>query len=412
VYTSAISRQENPEFLAATKRGIRTLRRAEFMGELLQGLQTIAVAGTHGKTTTTSMIAAILIEAKLDPVVLAGATVKELGNRNARAGKGNLAVVEADEFDRSFLSLKPYIAVMTSLEAEHLDIYKDIEDLKHAFTQFANQGATGFSQGFAVVSIDDPHLREITPQLEKRIVSYGISAAEAKYRATNIEVKPARTKATLWRGSEVLGELELGVPGEHNIKNALAAIAVAEILAIPFESTKKALKKFTGAERRFQIKGEAGGVLVIDDYAHHPTEVRVTLDTVRRAYPSRRIVACFQPHTFSRTRDFATEFGEAFAAGADVLELLEIYQAREEPIPGVSSTRILDAAMEAGLKEAEIVQSLEALPDRVAERAEAGDIVLTMGAGTITEAAPLIVEKLREKFGIEAVPAGEEIARV
>lgn len=396
VYTSAVQKANNPEFIAAQDRKICLVRRAEFLGELVRTLNTIAIAGTHGKTTTSSMIAAILIEAKLDPVVIIGGTIKELGNKNARAGLGKIAVVEADEYDRSFLALHPYIAVLTSLEAEHLDIYKDLDDLKDAFVQFANQSQPENvkAQEFAVVCIDEPALRDITPRLTKRIVAYGLTSEDAKYRATEIEIKGQRTKAKIWRGIEVIGELELGVPGEHNLKNALAAIAVGEVLAIPFDISKRALKKFVGAERRFQIKGEANGVLVIDDYAHHPTEIRATLETVRKAYPERRVIACFQPHTYTRTRDFHKAFGEVFAALADVLLLMNIYPSREEPIKGVTSDLILTAAREAGSKDASIVESLDALPLMIVNIAKKGDIVLTIGAGTITEACEKIVSAL------------------
>lgn len=394
VFTSAVKKSKNVELEEAQKRGIRTVRRADFMGELLEGSKTIAVAGTHGKTTTTSMIAAVLIEAKTDPLVFVGASVKELGGKNARAGKGPLAVVEADEFDRSFLALKPYIAVMTTLEAEHLDIYSDLDDLKETFVQFANQRSEHDKEGFAVLCLDEPNLRAITPKFEKKIVTYGLTSPEAKYKARNIEQLGPKLKAEITRGGEIVGMLELGVPGEHNLKNALAAIAVADILAIPFEVTKRALKKFTGAERRFQVKGEARGVLVIDDYAHHPTEIEATLSTVKKSFPNRRVIACFQPHTFTRTRDFYEAFGAQLAKNADKILLLDIYPARETPIEGITSQLIIEAARSNGHKDAELVSSLEALPGYVKDIAKEGDIVLTIGAGTITDAAPLIVKLL------------------
>ncbi len=396
VYSSAVH-SENPEMLEAQRRGIRTLRRAEFMGELLKDHKAIAVAGTHGKTTVTSMIAAILIEAKLDPLVLVGASVRELGNKNSRAGTGRIAVVEADEYDRSFLALSPYIAVMTSLEEEHLDIYKDLDDLKQAFVQFANQGPSTFMTGFAVVCIDEPGLRTITPRLEKRIVSYGLTSNDAKYRAIQPVYSASRTRATLLRGGEKMGEFELGVPGEHNLKNAIAAIAVGEILSIPFEISARALKRFSGADRRFQVIGESKGVTVIDDYAHHPTEVRATLETARRSYPGRRIVACFQPHTFTRTRDFGMQFGQVFAELADILALLDVYPAREEPIPGITSALILNAAREGGLEDALEFSGVSDLPAKLGNIVRPGDVILTIGAGTITAAAPLILEELNKR---------------
>ncbi len=390
VFTSAVKNQENPELDEATKRNIRALRRAEFLAELTKDHKLIAVAGTHGKTTTTSMIAHILLEASLDPFVSVGARVRELGMKNARSGDGRLAVVEADEYDRSFLALSPYIAVLTTLETEHLDIYKDITDLQNTFITFTNQTAQPTEQGYVVVNIDEQPLREILGRLTKRIVTFGIKSEEAKYRATDIHAEGLGTQCMIHRGGNEIGELVLQIPGEHNIKNALAAIAVADVLAIPFEIAQKALASFIGAERRSDIIGEANGILVIDDYAHHPTEVRATLSALRLGYPGRRIVAAFQPHTFTRTRDFASEFGKVFSEYADVLLLLDVYPAREQPIDGVSSELILDAARESGMTDCHIVGSLEGLLDRVKGVIKKDDIVITLGAGSITEAAPKI----------------------
>ena len=423
VYSSAID-PENVERLEAEQRGIRIVRRAEFLGEIIRDHMLIAVAGTHGKTTVTSMIASVLIEAGLDPLVLVGASVKELGGKNSRAGAGKIAVVEADEYDRSFLALGgSYIAVMTSLEAEHLDTYGDVESLKDAFVQFANRessevhrtsgldilrnGNQASPNGFAIVSIDDPMLREITPRLRKRIVTYGIDSPETKYRASDLSYTAQRTRATLVRSGESSGEIELRVPGKHNMLNALAAIAVADVLSIPLDITLRALKRFGGAERRFEVIGETNGVLVIDDYAHHPTEVRATLTTARHIYPERRIIACFQPHTFSRTRDFAEAFGEAFAANADVLVLLDIYPAREEPIVGVTSALIKEAAKKAGLQEIYSASGPNKLPAFLSGIAREGDVILTIGAGTITEAAPVILRELAELQTLEPVAEQE-----
>ncbi len=392
VYSSAVRNSGNPELAEAEKRGIKTIRRADFLGELTRGIPTVGVAGTHGKTTTSSMIAHIMIESGLDPLVSIGAKVKELGGKNARAGKGNIAVVEADEYDRSFLALHPYIAVITTLEAEHLDIYKDLADLEETFIKFVNNQESNKEQGYAVVNIDEPAVREILAKLEKKIITFGVTSDEAKYKAKEISVKGFETRATIIRGGETLGELVLGVPGEHNIKNALAAIAVSDILAIPFERAKASLLTFRGAERRAEVIGEVGGVLVIDDYAHHPTEIRATLSAIRKGYPKRRIIASFQPHTFTRTRDFAEEFGKVFGDLSDELLLLDVYPAREKPIPGVTSDLILRSYN----KKIGIIP-FDELPQRAADIAKEGDIILTIGAGTITEAAPKILTKLKEK---------------
>jgi UDP-N-acetylmuramate--alanine ligase len=391
VFSSAVSKIDNPEYTAALMRGIRLVRRAEFLGELTRSLQCVGVAGTHGKTTTTSMIAHVLLHAGLDPMISVGASVFELGGKNAHAGTGNLAIVEADEYDRSFLALQPYIAVLTTLEPEHLDIYRDLADLQDAFVQFSNGGS---AHGMIVANIDEPALRTILPRLTKKIVTFGVRSEEAKYRAKNIVLDGLQSHCTIYRSGTPIGTLMLGVPGEHNIKNALAAIAVAESLAIPFEIAAEALETFRGAERRAQLIGEANGVLVIDDYAHHPTEIEATLSALRTGYPNRRIVAAFQPHTFTRTRDFAIQFGEVFAKWADALYLLDIYPAREKPIEGISSLLILNAAHKAGLKDACIISSLDELPAAIIGDASASDIVITLGAGTITSAAPQILKAI------------------
>jgi len=396
IYTSAIKAQKNPEFEAAEKKGIRTLRRAEFLGELTKDHKLIAVAGTHGKTTTTSMIAHILLEAGLDPFVSVGARVRELGMKNARSGNGQLAVVEADEYDKSFFALHPFIAVLTTLEPEHLDIYKDLAALQDAFITFTNQSAHTGELGFAIVNIDEQPLREILGRLNKRIVTFGITSLEAKYRATKIHSEGLGTECLIHRGGDAVGELALLIPGEHNIKNALAAIAACEVLAIPFDISQKALASFTGAERRSDIVGEANGILVIDDYAHHPTEIRATLSALRSGYPGRRIVAAFQPHTYSRTRDFAKDFGNVFAEYADILLLLDVYPAREQPIEGISSERILRAAQENGMSDCLLVGNLQDLPQAVSNIVQQHDIVVTLGAGSITEAAPKILRVIKE----------------
>jgi UDP-N-acetylmuramate--alanine ligase len=397
VYTSAAKGGDNPELIETEQRGITTFRRAEFLGELTKGLATIAVAGTHGKTTTASMIAHILIEAGADPLVSIGAKVSELGGKNSRAGKGNIAVVEADEYDKSFLALHPHIAVLTTLEAEHLDIYKDINDLERSFIEFANAHEVLKEQGYAVVNIDEPALRDILPKLEKKIITFGTSSEEAKFKAKDISAHELHTQATIIRATEEIGTLELVIPGEHNIKNALAAIAVSEILAIPYDLVCGALATFRGAERRSELIGEADGITVIDDYAHHPTEIRATLQSLRKGYPGRRILVGFQPHTFTRTRDFAEEFGKVFAECADELYLVNVYPAREKSIPGVTSGLILESSIGAGLRKSYFVGELEKLPIVLAEKARSGDLVLTIGAGTITEAAPKLLKLLKDQ---------------
>ncbi len=395
VFTSAVKSSHNPELEEAERLNIRLVRRAEFLGELTSAMQTIAVAGTHGKTTTTSMIAHILLEAGLDPMVSVGASVYELGGKNAHSGTGTLAVVEADEYDRSFLSLKPYIAVVTTLEAEHLDIYNDLTDLQNAFVEFVCNGSE--LTGMAVVNIDEPAIRAILSRFNKRIVTFGIRSEEAKYRAIDIELDGLHSFSTITRGTERIGTLELVVPGEYNIMNALAAITTAECMAIPFEIAAKALSTFQGAERRAQVIGEVNGVLVIDDYAHHPTEIEATLTALKKGYPGRRIVAAFQPHTYTRTRDFAKDFGAVFARLADRVYLVEIYPAREEPIAGISSALILESSKIEGFKNINFIRELNELPSTIAGDVIKGDIVITFGAGSITEQAPKILQAIRQR---------------
>lgn len=400
IYTSAIIGHNNPEYEFAQEQGIRTIRRAEFLGELTDNHKLIAVAGTHGKTTTTAMISHILLSAGLDPFISVGASIRELGMKNARAGSGNLAVVEADEYDRSFLALSPYIAVLTTLEPEHLDIYKNLTNLQEAFITFANQSAPHSSAGFVVVNLDEEPLREILGRLTKRIVSFGISSAEAKYRASDIESEGIGIRAMIHRGSDMIGEIELRIPGEHNIKNALAAIAVAEILAIPFEIVRSSLASFIGAERRAAIIGESNGILVIDDYAHHPTEIKAILTALRSGYPGRRLVVAFEPHTYTRTRDFAKDFGKVFADYADVLVLADVYPAREEPISGVTSELILRYAREHGMTSCSRAGSLDRVAPAMAALAQRGDILITLGAGPITEAAPMILQLISPRRSV------------
>ena len=398
IYTSAIIGHHNPEYEDALSKGIQAIRRADFLGVLTKDHKLIAVAGTHGKTTTTSMIAHIVLEAGLDPFISVGAAVRELGMKNARAGSGNLAIVEADEYDRSFLALAPYIAVLVTLEPEHLDIYQNLANLQEAFAQFANNTTLATETGFVIVNIDEEPLREILSKLNKRIVTFGTRSPEAKYRAVDIQTEGLNTKAMVYRGSNILGEITLRIPGEHNIKDALAAIAAADILAIPFETSRNALASYLGAERRSDLIGEANGIIVMDDYAHHPTEIRATLSAVRAGYPDRRIVVSFEPHTYTRTRDFAKDFGKVFAELADVLFLADIYPAREEPIDGVTSDLIMNYAREAGMVNCSVVGNVENIVQEVSHIATGNDLLITLGAGPITEQAPKILEMIKKSI--------------
>jgi UDP-N-acetylmuramate--alanine ligase len=367
VVTSAMPK-DHPELVRARERGIPVIRRAEALGEVTVGRELVGIAGTHGKTTTTVMTATALAAAGRDPTALVGGRVGAWGG-NMLAGGDRLYVVEADEYDRSFLALTPTVAVITNIEADHLDIYADLADIKSAFALFA-RGARNI-----VLCSDDPGANSLaTPS------------------ATEIESRGGGSAFDVVFDDELLGRVSLLVPGRHNVLNALAAIGSGLALGADFAAMTRGLSTFTGAERRFQRLGEIAGVCVVDDYAHHPTEIAATLAAARAAYPDRRIVAAFQPHLYSRTRDFATEFGTALAA-ADAVFLTEIYPAREQPVAGVTSSLIVDALSAAGGALA-WRGDRTALADALRARVTDGDLVLTIGAGDITKTGTELLERL------------------
>jgi UDP-N-acetylmuramate--alanine ligase len=377
VYSSAVV-SENPEVVEAQRRKIPIVRRAEMLAEVMRLKYGIGIAGTHGKTTTTSMVSLVLMEGGLDPTVIVGGKLSGLGGTNARLGKGEFIVVEADEFDRSFLSITPTVAVLTTLETDHLDCYRDLEDIKGAFVQFANKVPF---YGFVVLCLDEPALQDIMPQLrKKKLITYGLTP-QADVQAVDIQHKENTSSFTVIRGQEELGRVTVQLPGNHNVQNALAAIAVGLELGVSFAQVKAGIERFTGVYRRWEKKGEAAGVTVYDDYAHHPTECKATLSGVKAGW-RRRVVCAFQPHLFSRTRDFYEEFGKAFLL-ADVLVVTDVYPAREEPIQGVSGELITNAAKQYGHKEVHYVQNKKELPAYLKSITKQGDIVITMGAGDI-----------------------------
>jgi len=377
VYSSAVA-PDNPELVEALQRKIPVVRRAEMLAEVMRLKYGIGIAGTHGKTTTTSMISLVLMEGGLDPTVIVGGKLSGLGGTNARLGKGEFIVVEADEFDRSFLSITPTIAVLTTLETDHLDCYRDLEDIKGAFIQFASKVPF---YGFIVLSLDEPALLDIMPQLsKKKIVTYGLNP-QADVQAVDIRHKENVSIYMLVQNGEDLGQIALQVPGKHNVQNSLAAVAVGLQLGIPFEKIKTGIEKFTGVYRRWEKKGEVDGITVYDDYAHHPTECRATLSGVKSGW-RRRVVCVFQPHLYSRTRDFYEEFGKSFLL-SDVLIVTDIYPAREEPIQGITGELIVNAAKQYGHKEVHYVQDKKRIPEVLRSLTRSGDIVITMGAGDI-----------------------------
>jgi UDP-N-acetylmuramate--alanine ligase len=387
VYSSAV-KMDNPEVQEAIRRKIPLIRRAEMLAELMRLKYGIGIAGTHGKTTTTSMVGLILIEGGFDPTVIVGGVLRDLGGTNARLGHGNFIVVEADEFDRSFLQLTPTIAVITTLEPEHLDCYGSVEELKNAFIDFANKVPF---YGFVVLCLDEPMIQDIMPKIKKKIVTYGLNA-QADVQAIDPEFSGRKASYTLIYKGKDYGRINLQVPGIHNIKNSLAGIAVGMELGIEFEKIKKAVERFRGVYRRFEIRAEVNGIIVVDDYAHHPTEIRVVLQAAKDGC-KRRVVAVFQPHLYSRTRDFYLDFGRSFF-NADVCVLTDVYPAREEPIEGVSGKLIADAARDFGHKDVHYVPNKMELADYVLGLVKSGDMVIFMGAGDITKICGEFIKKL------------------
>lgn len=367
----------SPEVEAARAAGVPVIRRAEMLGEVSRLKWTVAVAGTHGKTTTTSLTGHILTAAGLDPTVAVGGRVHLLG-AHARLGRSQYLVCEADEYDRSFLALYPVLAVITNVEAEHLDTYGTVEAMEDAYVEFA--GRTPF-YGATIACLDDPGVRRLLPRLGRRIVTYGESP-QADVMAREVVLSPTSSRCRVVARGEELGLLVVPMPGRHVLADALAATVAALEVGVPFAAAAAAVAAFTGVARRFERKGERGGALLIDDYAHHPTEVAATLQAARQAFPSARLVAVFQPHLFSRTQAFARQLGEALL-GAEVALVLPVYPAREQPLPGVSHQLVVDAARRSGHRQVVSCDSFAAARSALDEVVRPGDVVLTLGAGNV-----------------------------
>jgi UDP-N-acetylmuramate--alanine ligase len=389
VVTAAVP-SDHPEILAAREAGIPVLKRAEALGAWVARGTVVGIAGTHGKTTTTAMATEALAAAGKDPTGLVGGHVVGWSG-NLRFGSPDLFVVEADEYDRSFLTLSPDVAVVTNLEADHLDIYGDLDGVRRSFLDFL-AGVRG--GGRVIVCGDDPGASALLPAIGPSGYTYGTSAG-SMLRATDVAVGEGATRATVWEEGARAGTLTLTPGGRHNLLNALAACAAARALGAEWDDVLAALAAFAGVGRRFQRIGEVDGVLVIDDYAHHPTELAAALRAARALYPERRIVAVFQPHLFSRTRDFAREFGEALAL-SDSVVVTDVFPAREAPIPGVTGRTIVDAVMAAGARDVAYVEALDRVAAEVRGRVREGDVVLTLGAGSIERVGAELVEKLGE----------------
>jgi UDP-N-acetylmuramate--alanine ligase len=406
VVTSSAIAAENPEVLEAHKLHVPVIQRAEMLAELMRLKYGIAIAGMHGKTTTTSMVAAVLAGGGLDPTVVAGGRVDAMGS-NARLGKSQYLVAEADESDRSFLKLSPILSVVTNIDREHMDCYRNMRDVKKTFLEFMDRVPF---YGMVVACNDDPMLRRLLPQAKRRTVTYGTKRGSdflikiPTHSASSGQVLAAKDAARMghplnsflvrYRGDD-LGEFTLHVPGVHNVLNATAAIAVGVGLEVGVEAIRAALDQFRGVDRRFQLRGLAAGVSVIDDYGHHPTEIKATL-AAARSCGFRKVHVVFQPHRYTRTRDLLEDFASAFG-DADSLFVLDIYAASEKPIEGVSGEALAGTIREKSGRSAEYVSSFADAASAAAAVAEEGDMILTLGAGSVSQLGPMILGKLKER---------------
>jgi UDP-N-acetylmuramate--alanine ligase len=394
VVVSSAIKGYNPEVEAARARQIPVIPRAEMLGELMRMKYGIAIAGAHGKTTTTTMLHTVLMAAGFDPTAVIGGRVNSLGLANARWGKSDYLVAEADESDGSFLTLSPTLAVVTNVDAEHLDHYGTFDNVKRAFTDFCNR--VPFF-GMSALCLDNAGVQAILPNLIKRYTTFGISS-QATYRARNIRHDGLITRFVAWRRADELGEVALPMPGTHNVLNALGVLAVADFVAIPFEVYSRALSQFEGVARRFTVRGEVGGVTVVDDFGHHPAEVRATLSGAKAAFAGRRVVAAFQPHRFTRTRDQLDEFARAFH-DADEVAICDIFAAGEKPIEGVSSEVLVRLAREAGHPAITYIPRREDLAAWLDAQARPGDLVITLGAGNIQLVCNEVIALLEGRLG-------------
>jgi len=388
VVTSTAVRDDNPEVVEAQAQLIPVIPRAEMLAELMRMKYGIAIAGTHGKTTTTSMVATVLTHGGIDPTIVIGGKLNTLGS-NAKLGQGKFLVAEADESDGSFLKLSPTIAVVTNIDADHLDFYSGIEEIKDIFVDFINK--IPFF-GLAVLCLDDRNVAEVIPRVKKRFITYGLST-QADIRASQIRLAGNSTSFTAHYKGDRIGEISYSMPGAHNVLNALACIAVAMELDVPFEQIREGFAQFGGVGRRFQIKGEVREIMVVDDYGHHPAEIRATLAAAKNGWPDRRLVVAFQPHRYTRTKELFDEFVTAFY-DADILILTDIYAASEKPIEGVSSDALARAIRRHGQKDVTYIADREAISGHLAGIVQPGDIVLTLGAGNIWQAGEALLEQL------------------
>ncbi len=389
VVTSTAVQTDNPEVVEARHRMVPVIPRAEMLAELMRMKYGIAIAGTHGKTTTTSMVATVLTHAGIDPTIVIGGKLNTLGS-NAKLGKGDFLVAEADESDGSFLKLSPSIAVVTNIDADHLDYYLGgLEEIKDTFVEFINKIPF---YGLAILCLEDRNIAECIPRIRKRFMTYGLSS-QADLRATHVKLDGFNTSFTAHYKGYRLGDISFSMPGAHNVLNALACTAVALELDVPFDKIQEGFAQFGGVGRRFTVKGEKNGIMVVDDYGHHPAEIRATLAAARNGWPERRLVVAFQPHRYSRTKELFNEFVTCFY-DADVLVLTDIYAASEQPIPGVTAERLAEEIRRHGQRDVSYVADRLAVPEHLAGVVKDGDIVITLGAGNIWQAGEELVNRL------------------
>jgi UDP-N-acetylmuramate--alanine ligase len=388
VVISSAVHDDNPEVVEARRMHVPVIPRAEMLAELMRMKYGIAIAGTHGKTTTTSMAASILGHAGIDPTIVIGGKLNAIGT-NAQLGQGKFLVAEADESDGSFLVLSPTIAVVTNIDADHLDHYSGIEEIKETFVEFINKVPF---YGLAVLCLDDKNVREILPQVKKRYTTYGLSS-QADIRATHVKHDGFSTSFVAHYKGYRLGEISFRMPGAHNVLNAMACIAVAMELDVPFAAIQEGFARFGGVGRRFTVKGEPKGVMVVDDYGHHPAEIKATLNAARQGWPERRIIAAFQPHRYTRTSELFDEFVTAFY-DADVLVLTDVYAAGEQPIAGATAERLAGEVRRHGQKDVTWIADREKIPEHLAAVVREGDIVITLGAGNIWQQGEALVRIL------------------
>ncbi|MBW1980846.1 MAG: UDP-N-acetylmuramate--L-alanine ligase [Deltaproteobacteria bacterium] len=391
VVSSAIA-PDNPELVAAREHyHLPVIKRAEMLAELMRLKYAVLIAGAHGKTTTTSMIGTVMARGGLDPTVVIGGRLNSWGT-NAKLGQGDFVVAEADESDGTFLLYSPTISVVTNIDREHLDFFTDLQQIRETFLEFINKVPF---YGAAILCLEDPNIQSLLPLVKKRIITYGFSP-QADFQARHVIFEGLSTSYRAFLHGEEMGTVKLAIPGRHNVLNSLAAVAVGHELGIGFDDVRKGLQEMTGVQRRFQIKAEVGGVTIIDDYGHHPTEIQAVLQTVAQCYPGRRRIAVFQPHRYSRTQALFQEFTTAFYQ-SDVLLVTDIYPASEQPIPGVEAAKLATAIQQHGHGNTIFVPDIKEIVPLLLDELAAGDVVLTLGAGNIWQTADELARRLEER---------------